>query len=42
MKKIYNSLKVAAVAFVTLFGFSSCEDYLDKEPASDVVGRHPL
>lgn len=42
MKKIYNSLKVAAVAFVTLFGFSSCEDYLDKEPASDVSADTPF
>lgn len=36
MEKIYKSLKVAAVALVTLFGFSSCEDYLDKDADSNV------
>lgn len=42
MKKIYNSLKVAAVAFVTLFGFSSCEDYLDKDADSNVSPETPF
>lgn len=36
MNKLYKSLMTVGVAVATMAGFSSCEDYLDKEPASDV------
>ncbi len=36
MEKIYKSLLAFGMAAVMMAGFSSCEDYLDKEPASDV------
>lgn len=36
MKKIFKTLAVAAVAILATMSVTSCEDYLDKEPASDV------
>lgn len=42
MEKIYKSLMAVGMAIVSMVGFSSCEDYLDKEPASDVAADTPF
>ena len=36
MKSIYKSISVAFVSALAVTGLTSCEDYLDKEPDSDV------
>lgn len=42
MKRIYNTLAVLGTALAMLGSFSSCEDYLDKEPDSDVSADAPF
>lgn len=36
MKKIFNSIATLSLALLASMTMTSCEDYLDKEPASDV------
>lgn len=42
MKRIYNKLAVFGTAVAMLGSFSSCQDYLDKEPDSDVSAEAPF
>lgn len=42
MNKIYKSLLTVGAAMLSVAGLCSCEDYLDKEPASDISAETPF
>ncbi len=42
MNKIFKSFAAVAMGLTAMVGFTSCEDYLDKEPGSDVSSDTPF